>query len=501
MKKIFSIILSILLLSQSYIAIAQYNNAGFEGGIHKNEADYRKEKQYKEVIFLTGKPISLKGTVELNVRDKKLEYEYQLQSEDGSVTLEREIELERIIDSQSHETQTIEVNNIIDYDEEIIIDDNGEETVYTLVDYQFHNSTIDDNQPVVSYYLGNWLGNKTYTINEDQGEVRVDITGNIYGYDHYWGATETQTIHKDIRYTLTDENDNTLEWYGYADIDVSFNRTKEMEYFRNLAYQTSFADGYTLTEQEETVMRYKYNLPYIENNSIVKKINNTGEGVERFETLPTQRKLYIPKFEDIKGHWAEEDIKRLAGLQIIDGTSKYFGPDLPMKRVDFAKWIVLTMNLVEEDIHERRSYTKPEVYPDVFSDVSTDSPDYKYIRAIKEYNIMNGVGDNRFMPEGNLTRGQAIAIVIRALGLERLAPNPPFRTIFKDDDNIPNWAKKAIYVANEVGIAKGTPEGYIYPNEYMTKAEAAAFINRFITYLQQELKQDYRERIINFNIK
>jgi hypothetical protein len=499
MRKVVSVIATIILLLQTCFAFAEINNAGFEGGIHKNEKDYKKEKQYKEVIFLTGEPILLQGTVELKIRDEKLEYEYELSNSDGTVTLEREIELERIIDDYSHDTQIVETNNIVDYDEEITVDRGGAAGVYTLIDYQFHNSTIDDNQPVITYYLGNWLGTKTYRINENEGEVKVEITGNIYGYDHYWGATETQKIHKDIYYKSLG-NDEPIEWYGYADIDVSFNRTKDMEYFKNLPFQTSFDGGYTLTEQEETIMKYKYNLPYIEGSEVM-EYKNRGQGVERFETLPTQQKLYIPRFQDIKGHWAEGDIKRLAGLQVIDGTNKYFGPDMNMKRSDFAKWISLVMDLVEEDIHSRRSVVNEEAYPDIFSDVTKDNPDYKYIKAVKENNIMEGIGDNKFYPDGTLTRAQAITIIIRALGLERLAPNPPFKTRFKDDERIPLWARKAIYVADQIGIAKGTPEGYIYPKEYMTKAEASAFVNRFITYLQKDLKEDYRERIINFDTK
>lgn len=501
MKKIISTLLAVILIFQGYASFAQLNNAGFEGGIHKNEMDYRDEKKYKEVIFLTGEPILLEGTVELKIRDEKLEYEYELSNKDETVTLEREVELERIIDDESHETQISEVNNILDYDEEIVVNLGGQSNTYTLVDYQMHNSTIDDKQPVVTYYLGNWLGSKVYSINDNEGEVKVDISGNIYGYDHYWGATETQKIHKDISYSQQIDDDSVIEWYGYADIDVSFNRTKRMEYFKNLPYQTSFAGGYTLTEQNETIMKYKYNLPYVEDNEVKEGIYNIGEGTERFETLPTQKKLYIPKLQDIKGHWAENDIERLAALQVVDGTNRYFGPDLYMKRVDFAKWIVHAMDLLEEDTHSRRSFIKDEVYPDIFSDVTKDNPNYQYIKAIKDNGIMNGVGDNKFLPEGNLTRAQAITIVIRALGLERLAPNPSFETRFKDDDRIPLWAKKAVYVADQVGIANGTPEGYIYPNEYMTKAEASAFINRFITYLQRDMKEDYREKIINFDVK
>ncbi|MGF7058907.1 S-layer homology domain-containing protein [Brassicibacter mesophilus] len=499
MKRVTAVLIAAVMIFTSLPNYAQINNAGFEGGIHKNERDYKKIKQYKEVIFLTGKPIALEGTVEIKIYDKKLNYEYDLSSKDKKVTLNRDIDLERIIDNNTKHRQIVEVNNIIKCKETIKVEDEAGKMTYTLVDYQLHNSTIDDNQPVVNYYQGSWGGTKTYEINKKEGKVVVDITGNIYGYDHYWGATETQKIHKDITYTFEPEEGEDIEWYGYADVDASFNRTKRMEYLDNLAYQSSFDGGYTLTEQDETVMKYSYNLPYFDKDGVSKKRKNSGQGVERFDTLPTQKRLFIPKYEDIKGNWAEWDIKRLGGLQVIDGTKKYFGPNLNMKRSDFAKWIVLAMDLAEEEQQQkRRSYTKPEATPALFNDITSEYPDYKYIKAIKEKEIMNGVGDNKFLPEGTLTRAEAITIVIRSLGLERLAPNPPFTTRFVDDRKIPQWAKKSIYVADQLGIAKGSPEGYIHPNENMTKAEAAAFINRFITYLQEDLKMDYRENILNY---
>lgn len=499
MKRIVALLITATLVFTAMPNHAVLNNAGFEGGIHRNERDNKKTKEYKEMIFVTGSPILLQGTVEIKESEKKLTYKYNLTSKDKTITMKRDIDLERIIDNNTYHRQVMEANNITKYKETITINGADGRKTYELTDYQLHNSTIDDNEPVVTYYQGGWVGTKVYTINKTEGKVLEEITGDIYGYDHYWGGTETQKIHKDITFIAEDENYEEQKQYGYADIDISFNRTKKMEYFDNLPYQTSFDGGYTLTEQDETVMKYSYSLPIITASGTVSKRKEIGEGIERLETLPTQQKLFIPKFEDIKGNWAEWDIKRLAGLQVIDGTKKYFGPNLNMKRSDFAKWLVLAMDLVqEEEQTSRRTSRKQEEKPNLFADISGEYPDYKYIQAVKEKEIMSGVGNNKFAPEDNLTRAEAIAIFIRALGLERLAPNPPFKTRFIDDNKIPTWAKKSIYVADQIGIAKGSTDGYIHPDEYMTKAEAAAFINRFITYLQQDMKIGYRENIINY---
>lgn len=484
MKKIIAAILTTLLLITSIPTFADKGNVGFEGGIHRNERDTSKTKQYKELLLITGKPIILEGTIEPKYSDKKISYRYKLENEDGTIKLTRNIDLDRELNHSSNNRQVIEVNSMGRYRETITVQDEDGRTTYALDDYQLHNSTVDDNRPIVTFYQGNWEGAKTYNINRNEGQVRIEITGTTYGYDHTWGATETQKIHQDIHYTRNTDEEQT-NWYGRASIDVSFNRTKDMTFFSNIPDHTSFDGVHTLTEQDQTIMRYSYSLP-----------TGVGYGTERYDTTPTQRKLFIPQYTDIKGHWAEWDIRKMAGLEVIDEKTN-FGPNLNIKRSQFAKWIAKSMDLVEIQENTRTSRRNQQEKQDLFTDVTTDFKDYDYIKVITEKEIMNGIGENKFSPDGNLTRAEAITIVIRALGLERLAPNGNFSTRFIDDKSIPNWAKRSIYVADEVGISLGTPEGYIYPNENMTKAEAITFITRLINYLQQDLKQNYREHIIN----
>jgi hypothetical protein len=96
-----------------------------------------------------------------------------------------------------------------------------------------------------------------------------------------------------------------------------------------------------------------------------------------------------------------------------------------------------------------------------------------------------------------LTRSEAIAIMIRALGLQFMAPAPPYRTSFVDDAAIQEWAKDYIYIANEIGLVNGTAEGYINPNRWVRKDEAAGLINNLINHMKDYITYDYREKILN----
>ena len=178
-----------------------------------------------------------------------------------------------------------------------------------------------------------------------------------------------------------------------------------------------------------------------------------------------------------------------------------------MLRSDFARAIAEVAGLLpKEDTKARTNAQRPQsggqagngfaAAERTFSDVSQSHPDYDYIMEVEKRGIIQGVGPGRFAPDGVLTRAQAITIMIRALGFENMAPSPGFRTGFADDHQIPGWAMDSVYAAREIGLVNGDAYGNLNPNEVLSRAEAAAFLYRFIRYLQSDIKRDYRDRIL-----
>ena len=51
-------------------------------------------------------------------------------------------------------------------------------------------------------------------------------------------------------------------------------------------------------------------------------------------------------------------------------------------------------------------------------------------------------------------------------------------TLFKDDAEIPSWARAAVYDAKERGMMLGDTNGNFRPNEPLTRAEAAVLISK-----------------------
>lgn len=493
MKRILSSLLAAAILLSPLASEAQRGGTGFEGGIRRNERDSEKNKSYKEMLYITGEPVELSGVLETRVAARSIRYKYELENVEKGIVLSRSITLERKLSPSEDNTQVVEVNNITSYKEEIATEDSE----YELKEYQFYNSTVDDNQPMVTHYQGSWNGKKVYNVNEDEAELTQTITGNIFGFDQFWGATEKQVVRYELDYEPnetgnTDDEDAGAEgeesegpWSGTVDTQISINKTVRDTYIPHTNTVSSFDGIYTLSEADETVMKYNYDLPLEGDEN---GYRNIGSGSINYRTTPTQEQLYIPRYSDIKTHWGEMYIKKLAGLQAASISQKYFLPDQKITREEFAVWLIKSLKLENMETSSTRAQTA-EAEPR-FEDISRRHPNYDYIQNIRNRKIMNGVGDNKFEPDASLTREEAAVIIARALGIERIAPNHPFATDYGDDRNISIWAKKAVFSVKQVDIMYGYG-GNFMPKGTLTRAEATALVERIIDYVRVDLKGEY----------
>ena len=107
--------------------------------------------------------------------------------------------------------------------------------------------------------------------------------------------------------------------------------------------------------------------------------------------------------------------------------------------------------------------------------------------------------DTTFLdPMIRYSRADAMVAFVRALGFESLAPSPAAVTGFRDNDLIPAHARNAAYVAKKIGLLQADSKGNMNPTKKLTKAEGAALFKTLITYLQDGIKKDYMERLVNY---
>lgn len=108
-----------------------------------------------------------------------------------------------------------------------------------------------------------------------------------------------------------------------------------------------------------------------------------------------------------------------------------------------------------------------------FPDVSDDAWSKDAIYYLVERNVINGMPDGNFMPQGNLTRAQAAKIIATAIGVK---VDPNAKPSFNDSKN--HWAAQYIAAIEKKDIIKGRGPGVFDPEGQVTRAEMAAMLVR-----------------------
>lgn len=500
-KKITALLFSAVLLSLSTGLSDAEPLSGFDAGI-ENIASYQ------EVVFLpaTGdkvlQPITLKGTVkgpkkavDKEKSPRKESYTYTLTGKDAS--LKRTITLQTVLERSGQ--QVVEKSEVTAFKEVITI----RGTTYTAdqKSSQFTQSVIHQKKPAVDYFSGNMSYMKTYTSSDKSlPPIIVSMEGNMVGYDQFWGTTETRTMN----YHISTESQNGRGLNGTYQVKSANNITKDIEYIENQPSQISFRGGYMISMKDESVLQYHYDINGYRGENSMTLANN-----------PVFERLYIPAYKDISGHWAEQSIGLMASLKAINPDTRYFSPSTPISREEFAKAVAVVSHLMPKDLPKRNAAKKTD---NIDAEVDfVDLPKEKtynrkkvdkkaalaytssdYIRQAAAQGVLDGVGEHRFDPNGNLSRAQAAQILINALGFQLLAPNGNFATGYVDDEEIPFWARDSVYLASEIGIMQGSENNYFQPDRALTRAEAASILESYIRYLTYELREEYRERIMNY---
>jgi hypothetical protein len=114
-----------------------------------------------------------------------------------------------------------------------------------------------------------------------------------------------------------------------------------------------------------------------------------------------------------------------------------------------------------------------------FSDVGSDQWYYNAVRWAYAQGLVTGYGDGKFGPEDLVTREQLAAILWRAAG----SPEPTQTALgFTDAGTISDYAQKAMLWVNENGIVGGYTDNTVKPQASASRAETARMI---MTYLER----------------
>lgn len=104
--------------------------------------------------------------------------------------------------------------------------------------------------------------------------------------------------------------------------------------------------------------------------------------------------------------------------------------------------------------------------------------------AAAEAGIMHGFTNGTFRPNDKITRQQLAVTAANVLAFARKSPaaaGTEQLAALKDNSRIAPWAADAVAQSLKSGLIKGTPEGFYYPDKTATRAEAATILYRLIT--------------------
>lgn len=178
--------------------------------------------------------------------------------------------------------------------------------------------------------------------------------------------------------------------------------------------------------------------------------------------------VYVDKaYNDLAGYsWAKDKIEVMAAKGVINGTSDTtFSPSQNIKRADFIVILVKALGLdAKADSN--------------FNDVKAGSYYYSAVAIAKELGITGGVGDNKFNPNGQISRQDMMVLAAKALkvaGVEMKAGTASDIAGFRDASKVSAYASDAAATLINEGIIKGSGNA-INPTAKLTRAEAAAVI-------------------------
>ena len=163
--------------------------------------------------------------------------------------------------------------------------------------------------------------------------------------------------------------------------------------------------------------------------------------------LPDGSNATTPTLTEKPSSWAEEDVAAAVDAGIVPQKLQYLYTS-PTNRSDFCALAVLLFeNVVGQDITERSTF------------VDTDDVNVEKMAAL---GVVNGVGDNKFAPNTQITREEAATMLARlaeAMGKPLLPQSPAFN----DNSDISSWAFDAAGQVQAAGIMGGVGDNTFAP--------------------------------------
>lgn len=164
-------------------------------------------------------------------------------------------------------------------------------------------------------------------------------------------------------------------------------------------------------------------------------------------------------FDDIKNHWAKDNIERLITTGSISGyPDGTFKPEQTITRAEFASMLCNVFKFENKG---------NQVFVDTREHWAKEN-----ISKATVAGVVSGYNEDVFGPNDLITREQMAVMIARAVKLPLITED----LAFSDNENISSWAKSAMTAVYKNKIMKGYPDNTIKPQGKATRAEAVTVI-------------------------
>lgn len=186
---------------------------------------------------------------------------------------------------------------------------------------------------------------------------------------------------------------------------------------------------------------------------------------------------WVNTFDDVNNNdWYYEAVKFVNEAGLFKGlSSTEFGANVTMNRA-----MIVTV------LHRLAGETKASNNNINFNDISNEEYYTNAVIWAVENGIVNGVGNNEFAPQNNVTREQLIVMLYRYTKLNgKLTENNANLSSYDDENLINDYAKEAFSWAIQEGIITGRTTTTLVPQGIATRAEVATMIMRFSNMINE----------------
>lgn len=215
---------------------------------------------------------------------------------------------------------------------------------------------------------------------------------------------------------------------------------------------------------------------YMKNGKVDKIINNAkyNADIKKVEFTTTHfseyKVIYNSKeFEDVKTHWAKNEVEQLASKGIINGVgNNKFNPKGNMTRADFTILLQRLFDL-QEEVTEN------------FADIKNDAYYYNAVAIAKKLGITAGVQGSKFRPTDSITREEMAVMLSKGLQIhnKKLKLQTVDISKFTDAKMVSVDAIESMKQMVAEGIIRGS-NGNLNPQGIATRAEASTMMFRVL---------------------